>query len=54
MTSIEKHKLEMKKLDAEIKNASGFRKKNLLRKYRRMSKELAEYQMWHKKAKAVI
>lgn len=44
----------MEMLNNEISKATGYRKKDLLRKYRRMSKELAEYQMWHKKAKAVV
>lgn len=54
MNSLQIHKQEMINLEEEIKNAKGYRKKDLLRKYRRMSKELAEYQIWHKKAKAVI
>ena len=42
----------MERLKEEIKIATGYRRKDLLKKLRRMNKEMAEYQMWQKKSKA--
>lgn len=53
MNSLQRHKQEMERLKEEIKIATGYRKKDLLKKLRRMNKEMAEYQMWQKKSKAV-
>lgn len=44
----------MERLKEEIKIATGYRKKDLLKKLRRINKEMAEYQMWQKKSKAVL
>ena len=53
MNSLQIHKQEMERLKEEIKIATGYRKKDLLKKLRIMNKEMAEYQMWQKKSKAV-
>ena len=53
MNSLQRHKQEMERLKEEIKIATGYRRKDLLKKLRRMNKEMAEYQMWQKKYKAV-
>lgn len=53
MNSLQRHKQEMERLKEEIKIATGYRKKDLLKKLRRMKKEMAEYQMWQKKSKEV-
>lgn len=54
MNSLQRHKQEMERLKEEIKISTGYRKKDLLKKLRRMNKEMAEYQMWQKKSKAVL
>ena len=53
MNSLQIHKQEMERLKEEIKIATGYRRKDLLKKLRIMNKEMAEYQMWQKKSKAV-
>lgn len=50
MNSLDRYKVELKRVKEEMKNATGYRKKDLLRKVRRMEKDIAEYQMWQKKA----
>ena len=46
--SIMLHKEKMEQLRKEIEDAKGYRKKDLLRQYRRMSKELSECMMYLK------
>ena len=47
--SLEHHKQKMKSLSLEIERATGYRKKDLLRQYRKMKKELNEYLYWQNK-----
>lgn len=49
MNILQRHKQEMERLKEEIKIATGYRKKDLMRKYRKMQNELAECMMYLKK-----
>ena len=46
---IQLHKQKMKQIYEEAQTSTGYRKKDLMRKYRKMQKELSECMMYLKK-----
>lgn len=50
MVGIKEHKAEMERVADEIRQAKGFHKKDLIRYYKRLEKELNYAQMQMRKA----
>lgn len=51
MNSLERYKKELNELRQEMREATGKRKSDLLKKVRRMEKDIAEYQKWQAQGK---